>query len=58
MYIYPILPISVSETQVVVGFYCKKKELKLEKPFCLSYCIEDTALITLLIHMTNISMLF
>lgn len=60
MYVYPILPISISETQMVVGFYCKKKErkLKLEKPFCLSYCIEETALITLLIHMMNISMLF
>lgn len=30
MYSYPILPISVSETQVVVGF-CKKKKKRKKK---------------------------
>lgn len=42
------------------GFSVRKKgrKLKLEKPFCLSCCIEETAFIALLVHMMNISMLF
>lgn len=36
----------------------RKGKLKLEKPFCLSYCIEETTFVTLLVHVMNISMLF
>lgn len=61
MYIYTILQISVSKThndRSVLMFKKKKRKLKLEKPFCLSYCIEKTTFIALLVHMINISMLF
>lgn len=37
----------------------EKEKLKLEKSFCLSYCIEEiTFIIMLLTNMMNISMLF
>ena len=60
--IYHILKISVSEIQNGgwdFNVWKKREKLKLEKPFCLSYCIEETTfIIMLLTNMMNILMLF
>ena len=60
--VYHILKISVSEIQNGgwdFNVWKRREKLKLEKPFCLSYCIEEiTFIIMLLTNMMNILMLF